>query len=67
MTEQGQHGESAEPPFDLHSISDVLSWPDPRWLIDKILPEASFAVLYGPPNVGTKLGIPNLMAMICLL
>jgi DNA-binding transcriptional ArsR family regulator len=52
MDTQGKNGGFVEPDIILHSIADVLSWPDPKWLIDSILTEASFSVLYGPPGVG---------------
>ena len=52
MVEQNPQDESRKPSLCLHSIPDVLSWPDPKWLIDGILTEGSLAVLFGPPEIG---------------
>jgi hypothetical protein len=38
--------------YDFHSIGDVLSRPDPVWLIEGLLIKGTFAVLFGPPGVG---------------
>ena len=35
-----------------HAITDILSLPDPEWLITDLLVKGSFAVIFGPPGVG---------------
>ncbi len=40
------------PAFKFHAITDILSLPDPEWLIEGILIKNSFAVLYGPAGSG---------------
>jgi len=36
--------------FELYTISDLQSLPDPEWLIEGVLPADSFAVLFGAPG-----------------
>lgn len=43
---------SQKPAFKFHEITDILSLPDPEWLIRNLLIKGSFAVLFGPPGVG---------------
>ncbi len=38
-------------PF-VHTIGEILSLPDPEWLVRNLLIKGSFAVLFGPPGVG---------------
>lgn len=33
-------------------IEDIEKWPDPKWLIDGVLPEKGAIVLYGAPKNG---------------
>ncbi len=40
------------PALKFHAITDILSLPDPEWLIRDLLIKGSFAVLFGPPGVG---------------
>ncbi len=40
------------PALKFHAITDILSLPDPEWLIANLLIKGSFAVLFGPPGVG---------------
>jgi hypothetical protein len=34
------------------SVDDIEAMPDPRWLVDGLLPEQGLAVAYGPPKHG---------------
>ncbi len=43
---------SQVPTFKFHKITDILSLPDPEWLIENLLVKGSFAVLFGAPGVG---------------
>ncbi len=43
---------SQESANKFYSIEEILSLPDPEWLIQKFLPKDSFSVLFGPPSVG---------------
>jgi len=43
---------SQESANKFYSIEEVLSLPDPEWLIEGFLPKGSFVVLFGPPSVG---------------
>lgn len=38
--------------FKIHSREELMKAPDPRFLVDQILPERSLAVLVGSPGVG---------------
>ena len=38
--------------FEFQKVTDILSLPDPEWIIDTLLAKGSFAVLFGAPGVG---------------
>ena len=41
-----------EPRFRLLSPAELAALPKPNWLIEGVLPEHSFCVLYGEPGCG---------------
>jgi hypothetical protein len=43
---------SPQPTYKFHSIDDILSLPDPVWLLEGLLIKGAIAVLFGPPGVG---------------
>ena len=43
---------SQQSTFKFHNVDDILSLPDPEWIIEKLITKGSFAVLFGPPGVG---------------
>ncbi len=38
--------------FKFQKVTDILSLPNPEWIIDCLLAKGSFAVLFGAPGVG---------------
>ncbi len=42
----------AQKTFRFYSEEEILSQPDPSWLIEAIIPEQSFVVLVAPPGMG---------------
>lgn len=47
---------ASEPPaedvYELLDVDDILNMPDPRWLIDRHIPEHGVGLLYGEPSGG---------------
>ena len=43
---------AGKPSFVFHKIPEILSLPDPEWLIENLLIKGNLAVLFGPPGVG---------------
>jgi len=46
------HAGEGVTPYKVLSEADLMALEDPKWLIDNLLLEKSFAVLYGPPGSG---------------
>lgn len=44
--------EDARKPFPVLGVGELLTMRDPEWLLEGILPDTGFAVLYGPPGAG---------------
>ncbi len=50
-----QHGTTVaarKPRFHLYTPGEIESFPEPSWLIKDVVKHGSFALLYGPSNVG---------------
>lgn len=44
--------EHARRPMRLYTLADLAALPPPRWLVDGVLQEDTFAVLFGPSGLG---------------
>ena len=52
MSQVTASAETPKPKFKFYSLRDVLNFRDPEWLIEDMIPEGGFIVLYGPPSSG---------------
>lgn len=48
----------------LVSLADIKKWPDPKFIVDGLLPERGFSMLYGPSGVGKSFVVLDIMKKI---
>jgi RecA-family ATPase len=41
-----------ELPWKVETLTSLLSLPDPGWIIDQVIPEDAFVLIFGPPGCG---------------